>query len=54
MDDIKKGYTQKPMYDDDPSEMSGLPEDWPPKDMSETGRNHRRRIDRNKRDENTR
>jgi hypothetical protein len=52
MDDIKKGYTQTPMYDDDPMEVYGDP--WPPEDMSENAHNHRRRVRRNKRDENTR
>ena len=56
MDKAKDGYVRREMYDD----MYGAPYDiesvdeWPPKDQSESASNHRRRIERNKRDENTR
>jgi hypothetical protein len=53
MDDIKKGYTRTPMYDDDPMEAYDEVS-WPPEDMSENASNHRRRVSRNKRNENTR
>jgi len=52
MDAKEKGYTQTPMYEE-PEDLYVMP-DWPPKDRSQTASNHRRRIDRNKYDANTR
>lgn len=51
MSEKEKGYENKPMYDDS---YDGMPTWEPPSDWSETARRHRNRIDRIKRDENTR
>ena len=54
-EEIKDGYTRREMYDDLYGAEGILHGDeWPPKDQSCAGRNHRRRVERNFRDENTR
>lgn len=50
---IKKGYVQKEMFEDQ-YEVYEIGPDWPLKDQSESARNHRRRLERIRRNENTR
>ena len=49
----KEGCTKTPMYEDTYSYATNDIE-WPPKDQSEAARNHRNRVERNRRNENTR
>lgn len=54
MSDAENGYTQDKMFKDPDFGCCNTDEWRPPSDMSETAMNHRRRISRGARDEDTR